>query len=154
MVTFSSAGSHFWTGGHIVSNMLYKDKKALAYASAFFNEAHLTVHEKWSRASPHEARLRRTERSERFASCERSECFTETDRFPLHVCRRQTLHCWTLQLDTAVVREIAAVKSGFYFTFCGAENFTTTERLFHILHMQNISLFFELWAASAVLFVY
>lgn len=25
MVTFSSAGSHFWTGGHIVSNMLYKD---------------------------------------------------------------------------------------------------------------------------------
>ena len=27
MVTFSSAGSHFWTGGHIVSNMLYKDKK-------------------------------------------------------------------------------------------------------------------------------
>ena len=27
MVTFSSAGSHFWTGGHIVSNMLYKDSK-------------------------------------------------------------------------------------------------------------------------------
>ena len=43
-----------------------------------------------------------------------------------------------LQLYTAVVREIAAVTSGFYFTFCGAENFTTTERLFHILHMQNI----------------
>lgn len=27
MVTFSSAGSHFWIGGHIVSNMLYKDTK-------------------------------------------------------------------------------------------------------------------------------
>lgn len=25
-------------------------------------------------------------------SCERSECFTETVRFLLHVCRRQTLH--------------------------------------------------------------
>ena len=43
-----------------------------------------------------------------------------------------------LQLYTAVVREIAAATGGFYFTFCGAENFTTTERLFHILHMQNI----------------
>ncbi len=39
-----------------------------------------------------EAGLRRTERYGRFASCERSECFTETVRFPLHVCQRQTLH--------------------------------------------------------------
>ena len=42
-----------------------------------------------------------------------------------------------LQLYTAVAREIAAA-GGFYFTFCGAENFTTAERLFHILHMQNV----------------
>ncbi len=49
-----------------------------------------------------------------------------------------------LQLYTAVVREIAAAAGGLFFTFCGAENFTTTERLFHILHMQNISLIFEL----------
>ena len=46
------------------------------------------------RCMKNEAGLRRTERYERFASRERSECFTETDRFPLHVCRRQTLHCW------------------------------------------------------------
>lgn len=31
VVIFLSAGSHFWTGGHIVSNMLYKDKKTQAY---------------------------------------------------------------------------------------------------------------------------
>ena len=49
-------------------------------------------------------------------------------------------------------REIAAATGGFYFTFCGAENFTTAERLFHILHMQNISLIFELRTALAVLF--
>ena len=41
-------------------------------------------------------------------------------------------------------RENAAATGGFYFTFCEAENFTTAERLFHILHMQNISLIFEL----------
>ena len=40
-------------------------------------------------------------------------------------------------------REIAAAVGGFYFAFCGAENFTTAERLFHILHMQNISLIFN-----------
>ena len=39
--------------------------------------------------------------------------------------------------------EIAAAVGGFYFAFCGAENFTTAERLFHILHMQNISLIFN-----------
>ena len=37
-------------------------------------------------------------------------------------------------------REIAAAVGGFHFTFCAAENFTTAERLFHILHMRNISL--------------
>jgi hypothetical protein len=41
-------------------------------------------------------------------------------------------------------REIAAATGGFYFTLCGAENFTTAERLFHILCTQNISLIFEL----------
>ena len=40
-------------------------------------------------------------------------------------------------------REIAAATGGFYFTFCGAENFTTAERLFHVLHMQNISLIYS-----------
>ena len=50
-------------------------------------------------------------------------------------------------------REIAAATGGFYFTFCGAENFTTAERLFHILHMQNISLIFKRWTDSVVLFV-
>ena len=43
----------------------------------------------------------------------------------------------------AIAREIAAAVGGFYFAFCGAENFTTAERLFHILHMQNISLIFK-----------
>jgi len=37
-------------------------------------------------------------------------------------------------------REIAAAVGGFHFTFCAAENFTTAERLFHILCTQNISL--------------
>ena len=47
-------------------------KKHLHFASAFFNEAHLMVHEKWSRASPYEAWLRHTEKiSLRFASYER-----------------------------------------------------------------------------------
>ena len=40
-------------------------------------------------------------------------------------------------------REIAAATGGFYFTFCAAENFTTAERLFHVLHMQNISLIYS-----------
>ena len=48
-----------------------------------------------------------------------------------------------LQLYTAVAHEIAAAAGGFYFTFCGAENFTTAERLFHVLHMQNISLIYS-----------
>ena len=40
-------------------------------------------------------------------------------------------------------REIAAATGGFHFTFCEAENFTTAERLFHVLHMQNISLIYS-----------
>lgn len=38
VVTFSRAGSHFWTGGHIVSNIVYKDieKQTPIYGVCFF----------------------------------------------------------------------------------------------------------------------
>jgi len=37
VVTFSSAGSHFWTGGHIVSSMWYKDRKSNCYLQLLFS---------------------------------------------------------------------------------------------------------------------
>ena len=66
-------------------------KKALAFASAFFNEAHLAVHEASCEAT-HEAglcpmkRAFGTRRSRvRFASCECNERIMAT-QLPLHIC--------------------------------------------------------------------
>ena len=85
------------------------------------------------RCMKNEAGLRRTERYGRFASCERNECFTETDKLPLHVCQRQTLHCWFCNcipllrvkllrrrvdfISLSAEQKISRPQSG-YFTFC------------------------------------